>query len=84
MSPENGIDLLSQSIWTILVIAGPMLCCLLISSGLVSLFQASTQLQDQTLTTIPRLLVGGMALAYFLPWMVDRLSEFTREALTRH
>ncbi len=83
MNPETGIDLLTQAVWTILVIGGPVLGCLFVSSAVVSLLQASTQLQDQTLSTVPRFVVGGVAVAYFLPWMVDRLGEFAREALTR-
>ena len=82
MSPDIGVDLLTQALWTILIVSGPVLACVLASSVVVSLLQATTQLQDQTLATIPRLVIGRVAVIYFLPWMIDRLSEFARDAMT--
>jgi flagellar biosynthetic protein FliQ len=83
MSGELGLESLLAGLWVVLTIAGPVLACVLASAVVISVLQASTQLQDPTLATIPRLVIGAVALLYLLPWMVDRLGEFTRETIAR-
>lgn len=83
MSGDFGLESMLAGLWEILTVAGPVLLCLLAAALGISLLQATTQLQDPTLAVIPRLLVGGVALLYALPWMVDRLGEFTRETILR-
>ena len=83
MSGEFGLESMLAGLWETLTVAGPVLACLLAVACGISLLQATTQLQDPTLAVIPRLLIGGVALLYLLPWMVDRLGEFTRETILR-
>ena len=83
MSGDFGLESMLAGLWEILTVTGPVLACLLAAAFCISLLQATTQLQDPTLAVIPRLLVGGIALLYALPWMVDRLGEFTRETILR-
>ena len=83
MSGDFGLESMLAGLWEILTVAGPVLVCLLAAAFGTSLLQATTQLQDPTLAVIPRLLVGAVALLYALPWMVDRLGEFTRETILR-
>ena len=83
MSGDYGLESLLAGLWETLTVAGPVLACLLAAAFVINLMQATTQLQDPTLSIIPRLLVGGVALLYLLPWMVDRLGEFTRETIQR-
>ncbi len=83
MSGDFGLESMLAGLWETLTVAGPVLACLLAMAFVINLMQATTQLQDPTLSIIPRLLVGGVALLYLLPWMVDRLGEFTRETIQR-
>jgi flagellar biosynthetic protein FliQ len=83
MSGEMGLESMLAGLWETLHVVGPVLACILVAALGISLLQATTQLQDQTLSIIPRLLIGGLALLYALPWMVDRLGEFTRETIQR-
>lgn len=83
MSGEMGLESMLTGLWEILAVAGPVLLLILVTALGISLLQATTQLQDQSLAIIPRLLIGGLALLYALPWMVDRLGEFTRETIHR-
>lgn len=81
MPGEMGIDSLLFGVWEVLVTTGPLLAVVLLTSLGLNLLQASTQLQDPTLSIIPRLLIGAIVLLYALPWMIDRLAEFTRESI---
>ncbi len=83
MSGEMGLESMLSGLWETLTVAGPVLAIILLAALGISLAQATTQLQDQTLAIIPRLVIGGLALMYALPWMVDRLGEFTRETIQR-
>lgn len=83
MSGNLGLESLIAGLWVVLTVVGPILACVLVGAIVISLFQASTQLQDPTLATIPRLVIGAVALLYLLPWIVDRLGEFTRETIAR-
>lgn len=79
MDVTAATDLVNTALQTALVLALPVLVVLFVASLLVSVLQALTQVQDQTLSIVPRLLVGGLALLFLLPWMLDRLSEYTVE-----
>ncbi len=83
MSGDYGLESMLAGLWETLTVAGPVLACLLAMAFVINLMQATTQLQDPTLSIIPRLLVGGVALLYLLPWMVERLGEFMRETIQR-
>lgn len=83
MSGDLGLESLIAGLWVVLTVVGPVLACVLATAVVISVLQASTQLQDPTLATIPRLVIGAVALLYLLPWMVDRLGEFTRDTIAR-
>lgn len=59
-----------------LMVAGPLLLTALVVGVAVSLVQAITQLQEQTLTFIPKLLAVGLVLIVTLPWLMIKLTEF--------
>lgn len=72
-------DIANQGVKIALMIASPMLFGALIMGILVSLFQAVTQINEQTLSFIPKIVVIMVALVVFSPWMIDTLSTFTKE-----
>lgn len=77
MSPELVIDLGRESLTMILLLAAPMLVLGLAVGLLVSILQATTQIQEQTLTFIPKILTVLLAILFFGPWMLNLLVNFT-------
>lgn len=78
MTPDMVIKLAEQSIYTIIIIAAPMLLIALGVGLLVSVFQAMTQIQEQTLAFIPKILAVFISLVVFGPWMLATLLDYTR------
>ena len=59
-----------------LMVAGPMLAFGLIIGLIISVFQAVTQINEMTLTFVPKILAVAAALLVFLPWMINMLTDF--------
>jgi flagellar biosynthetic protein FliQ len=76
MTQEIAILLTSKTILTALTIAAPMLIAGLLVGLAISIFQAVTQINEMTLTFIPKILVTIVALLIFLPWMTTTLMDF--------
>lgn len=79
MTPDTVINLAEQSIYTIMIISAPMLLIALGVGLLVSVFQAMTQIQEQTLAFIPKILAVFISIVLFGPWMLTMLLDFTRD-----
>lgn len=79
MTPEFVIGFARQSIELTLMISLPMLGIGLIVGLTVSIFQAATQIQEMTLTFIPKIISIFLALLISFPWIMDKLLTFTRE-----
>jgi len=77
MSYAAALSLGREAIFTALVVAAPMLILGLITGLCVSIFQAVTQIQEQTLTFIPKILVSAVAILFFGPFMLAMLTGFT-------
>jgi len=67
-----------QTFTTILMVGGPILLVSLVVGLMISLFQAVTQLQEMTLTFVPKIIAVFLTLLIALPWMVKVLVGFTR------
>ncbi|MFB1049560.1 flagellar biosynthesis protein FliQ [Paraliobacillus sp. JSM ZJ581] len=76
MSAEYVITLAEQGIYTVLIVTGPLLLLALTVGLLVSIFQATTQIQEQTLAFIPKIVAVLIGLVVFGPWMLVRMVEF--------
>jgi flagellar biosynthetic protein FliQ len=79
MENYDAIDLARRAITLILVAGAPVLATALIVGLIVSVVQAVTQIQDQTLTFVPKIIAVLVALAIVGPWMMEKLVEFGRE-----
>ena len=79
MGQGDFIDIGQQAIYTALMIAAPMLVLGLVVGVLISIFQAATQINEQTLTFIPKILAIIIALILFGPWMLSTMVEFTTQ-----
>ena len=67
---------------TILYVAGPVLAIILVIGVIVSIFLAVTQINEPTLSFVPKFLGTGIALALIGPWLLRQLEEFTIAILT--
>jgi flagellar biosynthetic protein FliQ len=77
MTPELVITLGQETIKTTLLLAAARLSCALVVGLLVSVFQAVTQINEATLSFIPKILAVVVALVICAPWMLDVISRFT-------
>lgn len=79
MNTEFVLSLAEKGIYTILIVAGPLLILALTVGLLVSIFQATTQIQEQTLAFIPKIVAVLVGLVFFGPWMLAKIIEFTTD-----
>lgn len=77
MSENFVINLFEQSVFTILIVSAPMLGAGLLVGLLVSIFQATTQIQEQTLSFVPKIVAVLLSLVVFGPWILSHLIEYT-------
>ncbi len=71
------IDLAQEALKTIIYVSAPMLAISIIIGLAVSIFQATTQIQEQTLSFVPKILAVLASIIVFGPWMLRILVEFT-------
>ena len=77
MNSQVAVDLLQRSLTLIITVGGPLLLTALIVGVAVSLVQAVTQVQEQSLTFIPKLLLVALVFLFTLPWMMRAMVSFT-------
>jgi flagellar biosynthetic protein FliQ len=77
MSQGQALDLMNRLMWEAMIVAGPLLAAVLFVGLLVSVLQATTQLQEMTLSYVPKMLVSAILLIFLGPWMIGRLVQFT-------
>ena len=70
-----------QALFTLLTVAAPVLLVVLVVGILVSVFQAATQINEATLTFVPKLLAAVAVLGVAGPWMLTSLVEYIRSVL---
>ena len=70
------------AVFTTLLIAAPLLLIALAVGLLVSIFQATTQIQEQTLAFIPKIIAVLVSLIFFGPWMLSQILNFTYDMFT--
>ena len=81
MTPEFVIGFGRQAIEITLILALPMLGLGLVVGLMVSIFQATTQIQEMTLTFIPKILAIMAALIVFSPWMLQKIIGYTHNLI---
>jgi len=77
MSVDLVIGLMAEAVKVTLFLAAPMLMVGLIIGLTVSIFQAVTQIQEMTLTFVPKIVVVFLALLLTLPWIIEKLTTYT-------
>ncbi|MCM3441085.1 flagellar biosynthesis protein FliQ [Metabacillus halosaccharovorans] len=79
MSSEFVISLAEKAVYTVLIICGPLLLVALVIGLIVSIFQATTQIQEQTLAFIPKIVAVLVGLIFFGPWMLTTLISYAQD-----
>ena len=80
MSPDAAVELGREALLCGLLLALPVLGAAMLIGLVVSLAQAVTQLQDQTLSFVPKILATAAVTLYALPWMITTACEYAAEA----
>lgn len=76
MEGNEAFGLLNELLWNAMLVAGPLLAAALITGVVVSVFQVVTQLQEMTLSYVPKLLVSALVLMVLGSWMLERITQF--------
>jgi len=78
MSPDSVIQIGSEAIKMVLWLSLPMLGVALVVGVAISLFQAVTQIQEMTLTFVPKIIAVFAAAIIAAPWMTEQIIDFTK------
>jgi flagellar biosynthetic protein FliQ len=81
MDLSFATEIVNQGVKVGLMISSPMLIGALVIGILVSIFQAVTQINEQTLSFIPKIVIIVGAIVIFAPWMSDTLTTYTRDLI---
>lgn len=76
MGADEALQLLDQLLWNAVTVAGPILVAALVVGVVISVLQVATQLQEMTLSYIPKLAITALVLVAIGPWMMGRITEF--------
>ena len=82
MEPGHAVDLVRHTLIIALTVSAPMLIIGLVVGILVSLLQAVTQIQEQTLSFIPKIVAMVAAAILLMPWSAQQLMDYSREMFT--
>lgn len=83
MNEAEVVEIMREGILTLIKVAGPPLLVAMVIGLAISLVQALTQIQEMTLTFVPKILAGFLALVIFLPFMLQTMITFTHSMMDR-
>lgn len=83
MTPETVIDIMREALWMIVLLTGVIIGPGLVIGLVVSTFQAATQINEQTLSFLPRLMVTLLAIIFAGPWMLTQLLDHANGLISR-
>lgn len=78
MTPDMVAELMRQLMREAMILSAPVLIAAAMLSFLLSLVQTLTSLQEQSLTTVPRLAAVAVILLVGMPWFLERMANYTR------
>ena len=82
MTPDLVIYIGREAVYTTLLISGPLLLVSIAIGLVISIFQATTQIQEQTLTFVPKIIAVFLMVVFLGPWMLNILITFTQNLFT--
>ncbi len=77
MTPDFVVSIGKETIWMVLIVGAPMLILGMIVGITIAVFQAATQINEMTMTFVPKIVAVMVALLLFLPWIMRMLIDFT-------
>jgi flagellar biosynthetic protein FliQ len=77
MDPQEAINLGREALWTALIIGSPVLVAGMIVGLVVGLFQTLTQIQEQSVAFVPKIIVMLLVLSAALPWLIAQMLQYT-------
>jgi flagellar biosynthesis protein FliQ len=83
MNGAEALDIARDGLWVMLLVAGPLMIIALVVGFGVSLLQALTQIQEQTLTFVPKLVLMALGLVLLLPFMGNSLGSLMHRLMER-
>lgn len=83
MNPQDAVDFSREALKTCMMVGGPILAFSLLIGLLVGVFQAMTQVQDQTVSFVPKILLLIVMIGLCLPWLTDQMLDFSRLAFEK-
>lgn len=81
MDPQQVLTAGQQGLWMLLMVSAPVLLVVLVVGLVVSIFQAATQINEATLSFVPKIIGAVAVLAIAGPWMLSTLVEYVRSVL---
>jgi flagellar biosynthetic protein FliQ len=82
MDSQSLIDLGREAIWNLLLVGSPLLVAGLVVGLVIGLLQALTQIQEQTVAFVPKLVAIVLVLSLSLPWLIDRMVQYSTELIS--
>lgn len=76
MTPETVLTIGRQALETLMTTASPILLVILVTGLLISILQALTQINEATLSFVPKLVLSSLVLVLASPWMLSNLTDF--------
>jgi flagellar biosynthetic protein FliQ len=83
MNAIEVIDIAREALWTLIIVAAPLMMVALGVGLMIALFQALTQVQEITLTFVPKIIAVFISLLVFLPFMLENLQVHTESLFER-
>jgi flagellar biosynthetic protein FliQ len=81
MTPNEAITLSQDAVIMTMTVAGPLLAVAMAVGLLISLFQAVTQIQEMTLTFVPKIVAVMLAILFLSSWMVSKMVDYTHDLI---
>ncbi|HUG93445.1 MAG TPA: flagellar biosynthesis protein FliQ [Planctomycetaceae bacterium] len=79
MSVDLAVELAREAVWLTLLVGAPVMLAAIGVGLVISILQAVTQVQDQTLSFAPKIVAMFLVLLYTLPWALNRMVEYSTE-----
>ena len=83
MNEADALDIVQRAVWTVMVAAGPAVAAAMVIGLVVALFQALTQIQEMTLTFVPKIVVVMLVMALTASFVGGQLFSFTNDVYGR-
>ncbi|MEN6459395.1 MAG: flagellar biosynthesis protein FliQ [Thermoguttaceae bacterium] len=81
MDAQDAVDLARQALWTMLLIGSPVLVASMVVGLVIGLLQAVTQIQEQSVVFVPKIIAMFVVLSLTLPWLVNQMLHYTSDLI---